>query len=61
MCIRDSAQSEGEIENSVDAEGVAWSVLALMQGVASQLLYDMQSEADVRRWVDAVVQGVLHL
>ena len=55
------AQSEGEIENSVDAEGVAWSVLALMQGVASQLLYDMQSEADVRRWVDAVVQGVLHL
>ena len=55
------AQSEGEIENGVDPEGVAWSVLALMQGVASQLLYDMQPEADVRRWVDAVVQGVLHL
>lgn len=53
------SQAEGEVDHGVDPEGVAWTILALMQGIASQLLYDPQPEDDVRRWVDAAVRGML--
>jgi len=55
------AQGEGEIDAGVDPDGVAWATLAFMQGIASQLLYDLQPEADVRRWVDAVIRGLLQV
>ena len=56
------AQSEGEVDESVDPDAAAAALLALMQGMATQLLYDPKPEAAARRqcaWiVDAILAGV---
>lgn len=55
------AHAEGEVARSVDPDAVAWAVLAFMQGMSSQLLYDPVPEEVVRRqcqWlVDAILSG----
>lgn len=53
------ARAEGEVPGSVDADAVGWGVLAFMQGMASQLLYDPAPEDDVRRQCEWVVDGLL--
>ena len=53
------AQGEGEVEPSVDPDAAAWAVLAFMQGMSSQLLYDPESEESVRRQCEQVVRAVL--
>lgn len=53
------AQREGEIDAHIDPESVAWSFLALAQGVATQLLYDPQPEADVRRRAHTAIDRLL--
>lgn len=54
------AHAEGEVPATVEAEAVAWAVLAFMQGMASQLLYDPLPEDAVRRqcrwFVDALLR-----
>lgn len=54
------AQAESEVAASVDPDAAAWAVLAFMQGMASQLLYDPASEDTVRRQCQRVVEAVLH-
>lgn len=55
------AKAEGEVAAGVDPDAVAWAVLAFMQGMASQLLYDPAGADVVRgqcRWVvDAILRG----
>ena len=53
------ARAEGEVPATVDADAVAWGVLAFMQGMASQLLYDPAPEDAVRRQCEWVVDGLL--
>lgn len=53
------AHAEGEVPKSVDPDAAAWAVLAFMQGMASQLLYDPASEDAVRRQCQWVVDAVL--
>lgn len=53
------ARAEGEVSDAVDADAVAWAVLAFMQGMASQLLYDPATEAAVRRQCQRVVDALL--
>lgn len=54
------AHAEGEVARSVDPDAAAWAVLAFMQGMASQLLYDPAPEDVVRRQCEWVVNAVLH-
>ena len=54
------AKAEGEVDDSVDPDAAAWAVLAFMQGMASQLLYDPAPEDAVRRQCERVVEAVLH-
>lgn len=54
------AHTEGEVPTSVDPDAAAWAVLAFMQGMASQLLYDPASEDAVLRQCQWVVDAVLH-
>lgn len=53
------AQAEGEVAASVDPDAAAWAVLAFMQGMASQLLYDPAAEDAVRRQCQWVVEALL--
>ncbi len=53
-------QSEGEIPPEVDPPLAAWTLLALAQGVASQLLYDRTQEEAITARVTAAVDTVLH-
>lgn len=54
------ARAEGEVADAVDPDAIAWAVLAFMQGMASQLLYDPVPESIVRRQCEHVVEGLLH-
>lgn len=53
------AQAEGEVAGAVDPDAVGWAVLAFMQGMASQLLYDPAEEETVRRQCATVVDALL--
>lgn len=53
------ARAEGEVTDTVDPEAVAWAVLAFMQGMASQLLYDPVPEETVRRQCQRIVESLL--
>ncbi|WP_417233879.1 TetR/AcrR family transcriptional regulator [Arthrobacter sp.] len=53
------ARAEGEVPEHVDAETTAWAVLALAQGLAAQLLYGPEAEADVRERLDIAVAALL--
>ena len=53
-------QAEGEIDGSLRADAVAWAVLAILQGAASQLLYDPRTESEVRELVSPALAGILH-
>lgn len=53
------ARSEGEVPQHVDAEAVAWAVLALAQGLAAQLLYFREDEADIHKRLDSVIAALL--
>lgn len=54
-------QGDGEIPDTVNAATAAWAVLALAQGLASQLLYDPSSTRTVTARVRSAVSGLLHL
>ena len=54
------ARGEGEVAGSVDADAVAWGVLAFMQGMASQLTYDPVAEEAVRDQCRLIVDALLH-
>lgn len=55
------AQAETELPASLDPDATAWALLAFMQGMASQLLYDPLPEGIVRDQcrfiVDSLLQG----
>lgn len=53
------AHAEGEVPASVDPDAAAWAVLAFLQGMASQLLYDPAPEDAVRRQCQWVVDAIL--
>ncbi|WP_188667888.1 TetR/AcrR family transcriptional regulator [Tersicoccus solisilvae] len=53
------ARAEGEVPAHVDPVTTAWAVLALAQGLAMQLLYRPEPEADVRVRLDATVAALL--
>ncbi|WP_166979403.1 TetR/AcrR family transcriptional regulator [Paramicrobacterium fandaimingii] len=53
------ARSEGEVPQHVDADTVAWAVLALAQGLAAQLLYFHEDEADIHKRLDSVIAALL--
>jgi AcrR family transcriptional regulator len=53
------ARSEGEVPTDLDSDHVAWAFLALITGVATQLLYDPVPEAEVRARMDDAVRGLL--
>jgi hypothetical protein len=53
------AQAEGQVPPSVDPEAAAWAARALVQGMASQLLYDPEPEEAVRRQCQWVVASLL--
>lgn len=53
------AHAEGEVPTSVDPDAAAWAVLAFLQGMASQLLYDPAPEDAVRRQCQWVVDAIL--
>ena len=53
------AQAEGEVAVSIDPDVAAWGVLALMQGSASQLLYDPLPEEVVRERCRTTVHALL--
>lgn len=53
------AQAEAEVPASVDPDATAWAVLAFMQGMASQLLYDPVPEGVVRDQCRSIVDSLL--
>ncbi|WP_394553649.1 TetR/AcrR family transcriptional regulator [Agromyces sp. MMS24-JH15] len=53
------AIAEGEVARTVVPDLVAGAVLALMAGLAGQLLYDPRPELEVRAVVDAALAGML--
>lgn len=53
------ARSEGEVPHHIDAATTAWAVLALAQGLAAQLLYLPQSEAEIRDRLDVTIAALL--
>ena len=53
------ARAEGEIPSRVDPEVTAWSVLALAQGLAAQLLYAPRPEAEVESRLSAALSALL--
>lgn len=53
------ARSEGEVPAHVEPHDVAWAVLALVQGLAAQLLYQPRPEAEIRPRLAAVVEMLL--
>ncbi len=53
------AQAEAEVPAAVDPDATAWAVLAFMQGMASQLLYDPVPEGVVRDQCRSIVDSLL--
>ena len=53
------ARSEGEVPEGVDPDVTAWAVLALAQGLATQLSYDPQLESEVNKRLDATITTLL--
>ncbi len=53
------AQAAGQVPPSVDPEAAAWAARAVIQGMASQLLYDPEPEEAVRRQCQWVVASLL--
>lgn len=53
------AQVNGQLPASVDPDAVAWAARAFIQGMASQLLYDLAPEESVRRQCQWVVATLL--
>lgn len=53
------ARAEEEIPAHVDPGVTSWAVLALGQGLASQLLYSPETEAEIRPRLDAVICALL--
>lgn len=53
------ARAEGEIGADVDPATVAWALLAMVQGLAAQLLFGEHDEAEVRGRLDAAVAALL--
>lgn len=54
------ARAEGEVASSVDPAITAWAVLALAQGVATQLLYQPEPESEIQARLDTAIAGLLH-
>lgn len=59
MALIARSRAEGEVPAHVDPDTTAWALLALAQGIASQLLYRPEGEAEVRQRVDQAVRALL--
>lgn len=53
------ARVEGEVAETVKPDAAAWAILALLQGVATQLLYDPMPEDAVREKLTAALTLLL--
>jgi hypothetical protein len=53
------ARAENEIPQHIDPETTAWAVLAIAQGLATQLLYSPRAETDVRARLDTTMTALL--
>lgn len=53
------AHVDGEVSPTVDPDAAAWALLAFLQGMASQLLYDPVDAGAVRRQCTWVVDALL--
>ncbi|WP_232548160.1 TetR/AcrR family transcriptional regulator [Propioniciclava soli] len=52
-------QARGRVGEEVDADGVAWTFVALAHGAATQLLYAPRPDAEVRALASAAVSRLL--
>lgn len=53
------ARAEGEVPKRIDPDITAWAVLAIAQGLATQLLYRPEPESSVRERLDKTIAALL--